>query len=333
MLRETQRLDGDTEPEFKHAPELQSFDDGFVPSSTPRTLTRLHRQNTPKTLPPGLTTIANALPTEVALAAYDFTVSANEPWGTYLRLCGEEGGELQLSSLGAEPEVEALAKRVLQSFWRHSASRYLRSDLGEIHGFSVWAVIGGVGCQTAYHVDYAEMYRRRTNILRPPMHAATIQVSPVAPEDIEGGTFGAHLDGLKHYARHGYKNRLSPAGGNNGAPTADWGVCERWQYVPYRFNQATLSDGELPHAADKVLRWPPHLRRVVIGINSMGAQEGIVEARVPQHSRAFNRMLREQKLKAMVAQNPQLLAMAAAKLQAKTNAKAEERVRCMICHG
>jgi hypothetical protein len=65
----------------------------------------------------------------------------------------------------------------------------------------------------------------------------------------------------------------------------------------------------------------------------MGAQEGIVEARVPQHSRAFKRMLREQKLKAMVAQNPQLLAMAAAKLQAKTNAKAEERVRCMICHG
>lgn len=48
-----------------------------------------------------------------------------------------------------------------------------------------------------------------------------------------------------------------------------------------------------------------------------GTHEGIVEA----NSRAFERMLEEQKLKAMVAQNPQLLAVAA-KLQAKANAKA-----------
>ena len=79
------------------------------------------------------------------MSAYEFTVAKNEPWGAYLRLRGEQGGELQLSCPGAEPEVEALAQRVLQSFWRTSAARYLRADLADVHGFSVWAVVGGVG--------------------------------------------------------------------------------------------------------------------------------------------------------------------------------------------
>ena len=54
-------------------------------------------------------------------------------------------------------------------------------------------------------------------------------------------------------------------------------------------NQATISNGELPHAADTVTAWPSHLRRVVIGINSMGHVEGPSECALPQHSKAFKR--------------------------------------------
>ena len=51
-------------------------------------------------------------------------------------------------------------------------------DLEHVHGFSVWAVVGDVGFKTAYHLDYAEVFRHRTNVIRPPLHAATLQVGP-----------------------------------------------------------------------------------------------------------------------------------------------------------
>ena len=182
----------------------------------------------------------------------------------------------------------------LRSLFARGAGELLRDDLEHVHGFSVWAVIGGVGFETAYHVDYAEMYRRETNVIRPPVHALTLQVSPL-PEGLEpgavvGGTFGAHVDGLEHYRRTGYKTRKCPVTEGD-TPTADWGSDAGWQFAPYRFNQATICSGELPHAADKVKAWPTDLQRVVIGINSMGHLEGPIEMRVPQHSKAFKRAL------------------------------------------
>ena len=62
-------------------------------------------------------------------------------------------------------------------------------------------------------MDYAEVFRRRTNIVAPAIHAATLQVSPVAADggDVEGGTFGAHAGGLAHYRAPGYKTRARPA--------------------------------------------------------------------------------------------------------------------------
>ena len=105
--------------------------------------------------------------------------------------------------------------------------------LRHVHGFSVWAVCGGEGLQTDYHMDYAEVFRRRTNIVAPAIHAATLQVSPVAAGggDVEGGTFGAHAGGLAHYQAHGYKTRTRPA--PDGKPTQDWGDDGGWSYAPY----------------------------------------------------------------------------------------------------
>lgn len=205
------------------------------------------------------------------------------------------------------PQVEDLAERLLCDFWRSSAGKLLRADLSNVHGFGIWAVIGGVGLETAYHVDYAEMYRRRTNCIVPPLHAATLQVSPVAPDEIEGGTFAAHSDGLEHYQRHGYKCRRQPP--TEGLPTSDWGTSAGWTYAPYTFRQATLSNGELPHACDKVKRWPEGRRRVVIGINTFGRLEGPVELEVPQHSAEFRQSLKLELMLAKAGSKEQFVKM------------------------
>ena len=269
----------------------EPFEDGFQPHSCPRP-TLLLRQPQLHDLPPGLTVLPKAVSEATAREAYDFTVARardDAQWGTYLTLQGEDEatGELRLSLKGAEPEVEELARKLLQEFWRNAAP-YIRRDLCHVHGFGVWAVIGGVGLETSYHIDYAEIYRHQTNCIVPPLHAATIQVAPVEPEGVEGGTFGAHRDGLEHYRRHGYKGRYDDDDNDDDdKPTSDWGTSEGWMYAPYTFRQATLHSGELPHACDRVKRWPEGMRRVVIGINSFGMIEGPTELATPQHSHAF----------------------------------------------
>ena len=281
----------------------EPFDDGFVPSTCLKP-TRLLRQPAPRQLPPGMTVIADALVPELARETYEFTSALGEPWGTYFTLEGETSpGELSVNRVGAEPAVESLAERVLKSFWKRSAAALLRDDLKHVHGFGIWAVVGGVGFTTAYHLDYAEVYRRQTNVIRPPMHAATLQVSPLPPGSaVAGGTFGAHLDGLEHYRAHGYKTRRAQQQPREGQPTSDWGECDRWQYAPYRFNQATLCSGEYPHAADTVREWPPDLRRVVVGINTFGHVEGPSEAALPQHSKSFKRHVKLQQLEKMLVE-------------------------------
>ena len=160
--------------------EATPFDDGFQPSGTKRPTTLL-RQPRPATLPPGLTVLPEAVSKEVALRAYEYTSSLPEEerqWGTYLRLdSGEDAaGQLRLETRGEEPEVEALAMALLHDFWKAAAAKWLRADLRHVHGFSVWAVCGGVGMETSYHVDYAEVYRRSTNCIMPiPWCAVTWQ--------------------------------------------------------------------------------------------------------------------------------------------------------------
>ena len=244
----------------------EAFDDGFESpvSSQP---CRLYRQPVPRLLPPGLTVLQDAVSEEAALAAYHFTCrEGGRRWGTYFTLEGEgsaDAGELPLRQRGVEPEVESMAKQLLADFWRSGAGELMQPDLAHVHGFSVWAVVGGVGMETKYHVDYAEIYRRRTNCVVPPLHSITIQVSPVQSEQVEGGTFGAHIEGLAHYSKHGYKCRRRPTEPGTDAPTDDWEKDPGWQYAPYKFRQATLSSGELMHAtqrADSTPTLPPRVR-------------------------------------------------------------------------
>ena len=221
--------------------DLEPFDDGFIPSTCAGKPTRLLRQPAfpLARLPPGLTVLPEAVSDAAARAVYEFTAARSEPWGTYLRLAADGGaaedggGALRLEAKGAEPEVEALARAILQDLWAGAAGALLRPDLRHVHGFSVWAVCGGEGLQTDYHMDYAEVFRRRTNIVAPAIHAATLQVSPVAAGggDVAGGTFGAHAGGLAHYQAHGYKTRTRPA--PDGKPTQDWGDDGGWSYAPY----------------------------------------------------------------------------------------------------
>merc|ERR1712224_1123775 len=82
-------------------------------------------------------------------------------------------------------------------------------------------------------------------------------------------------------------NAMEEEGKQPRNPTSDWQIDPGWTYAPYKFRQGTLSSGELPHACDKVRRWPEGMSRVVVGINSMGFTEGPSENRCPQHSLEF----------------------------------------------
>ena len=204
--------------ELEHAlSSAEAYDDGFAPRSCP-TAGRLLRQPASPTLPAGMTVMQGAVDPALALEAYEYTAALGQPWGTYLTSNGESApGELELRPIGAEPEVESLAARLLASFWRRGAAQLCGADLEHVHGFSVWAVVGDVGFKTAYHLDYAEVFRHpnpnpdpnphpspspspspgpgsgpspsptpdqvfrhRTNVIRPPLHAATLQV-PLKP--------------------------------------------------------------------------------------------------------------------------------------------------------
>ena len=146
--------------ELEHAlSSAEAYDDGFAPRSCP-TAGRLLRQPASPTLPAGMTVMQGAVDPALALEAYEYTAALGQPWGTYLTSNGESApGELELRPIGAEPEVESLAARLLASFWRRGAAQLCGADLEHVHGFSVWAVVGDVGFKTAYHLDYAEVFR------------------------------------------------------------------------------------------------------------------------------------------------------------------------------
>ncbi len=312
--------------------QLEPFDDGFAPSTCEGEPARLLRQPPLALMPPHLLVLRDAIGEEEALDVFRFTTARAEPWGTYFKLDGEaDDGSLRLTPRGLEPEVERVAELALQSFWRSGEpARLMRPDLRHVHGIGVWAVSGGVGDQTTYHLDYAEVFRRRTNIVAPALHAATLQVSPVDPSAVDGGTFGAHSGGLHHYQSHGWGTRKRPE--HDGRPTDDWGDDAGWSYAPYAFRQATLGSGTLPHAASRVAAWPECVRRVVVGINTMGRTEGPYEFEVPQHSEAFRKMLKLEMLCQKVdkvALAKMLLKKRREKLaQAKSNSKAARDGAC-----
>lgn len=116
-------------------------------------------------------------------------------------------------------------------------------DMSFVHGVALWGLRATVGSQVPYHLDYAEQIRYTTNIIIPPILAGTLQCT--RPK-VEGGTFKLSMEGISHYERHGYKCKLLPlltANSDDGDGMDDDGIVN----IPYKYNQVTLHDGDLPH--------------------------------------------------------------------------------------
>jgi hypothetical protein len=150
-----------------------------------------------------------------------------------------------------------------------------------------------------YHIDYAEWHRKQTNVICPPLFAITIQVSPLSEGQMEGGDYAANRNGLKHYSKYGFKSCHVPI--PDGVPIADWDEPDSgWVKVPYAFNRAVMHPGEWPHLATRVRSLPRGVQRVVIGINPFPAYVGPLEMVAPQHSDAFRKQLKMDKLRALI---------------------------------
>lgn len=284
-----------------YEPKPQPYDDGFSSpgNSQPTVLVRPPAVH----VPGGLAVIDGALEPELARRAYAYTVQRKESWGTYVLLEGaaEGAGAAPELKAGGELEDDVLGLEVVRSFLAREGGRLLAPAMGAgwVHGFEVWAVKGPEGHQVSYHIDYAEWHRKQTNELCPPLLAITLQLSPFEEGEMGGGEYGANENGLAHYDRCGYKCvRLPPP---NGVPSADWDdPAAGWRKVPYRFNRATVHPGEWAHAATRVTRLPRGEQRVVVGINPFTHYVGPHEMVAPQHSEAFRRQLKMDKLRAAI---------------------------------
>jgi hypothetical protein len=268
--------------------------------------------------------VDDALPAVLADEVYRFSVErrSGRSWGSYVMLAdaaandaaddansaageAEEAEEAEEDEEDEEDEAaaHALARRMVRAVWLgggEQAEQLLRHELPRVHGFAVWTNCGCVGEECAYHLDYAELHRRRTGRLHPPLLASTIHVSPLhqraegegdrgeepRADTMEGGTFGVHTGGLEHYARFGHHGVLARA--TPGALEADW-ADEAWVKVDYRARRAILFDGALPHRATTTRSMPPGLRRVVVGINVFDSSVGEEVSRSPVHSAAYRR--------------------------------------------
>ncbi len=234
-----------------------------------------------------------ALPEELARDAYDFSLSLGRAWGDYVSLSELEAADDGAAGGGSsacndDATLHSLAARVVRAVWLAeggAAAELLGPERHRVHGFAIWANSGCVGEECAYHLDYAELHRRRSHRLHPPLLASTVHVSPFADEEMVGGVFGVNRGGLDHYRRFGHHGVLARA--EPDALERDWEEDARWVKIGYRFRRAILFDGSLPHRATATQALPPGARRVVIGINVFDTAVGPVAARAPVHSAAY----------------------------------------------
>jgi hypothetical protein len=182
-----------------------------------------------------------------------------------------------------------------------------RDFITQAHGVAVWALSSRPGCSVQYHIDYAELLRYEYNVTVPPLWAGTAQCSPLNDHNknnMEGGEFCVNLDGLQHYAEHGYKGAISqdsmggwrsPATSNNtisgGAPHID--SSNKWITIPYALNRGIVHNGDLPHLSAPVkLINDDHVSRVIVGFNVFGHDVGSLVQMAPEHSKPFRRKVK-----------------------------------------
>jgi len=223
-----------------------------------------------------------------------------------------------------------LAAAAVHAFFREKCAHEIASDWEEhVHGVSVWVIASGVGDSVRYHIDYAEMLRFQTNVMYPPMYGATLHLTPTS--EMEGGAFYANKEGLDHYREFGYKcplekfagdldptdddgfdergsdrcagdnktiesssnnNNDGNGNGNGNGNNAPRGNSSNWIQIPYKYNQGTLCDGDLPHFSAPVRSIPDGLRRVIVGFNVCNHEVGPIAEAYPEHSARFNRFVK-----------------------------------------
>jgi hypothetical protein len=146
-------------------------------------------------------------------------------------------------------------------------------------------------------VMWCGVSRYETGVIQPPVYAGTFHVSPFRQTDMHGGDFAANMDGLSHYAKHGYKGKLtgSADGVVDELKECLHGGPGNWNIVKYKHNRGIMHDGDFPHLStpvDSIAADSPAQRRVILGLNCFPASVGECCLRAPEHSQAFNRTVK-----------------------------------------
>ena len=184
------------------------FEDGQKPGSTEEP-TRLVIDTT-KASAKFLSIFDDLLPPHWCHRIYEYSLKKGSPWGVYVPtsdIIDTSNDPEVLWQTDPERSIGLVATREL-IFTRGKG--FIANDLHKIAGTAIWCLSSGVTNNVEYHVDYAELYRYETNVIYPPLYAATCHLSPFQEGDMVGGDFQVNLGGLDHYMRFGYKGRLRP---------------------------------------------------------------------------------------------------------------------------
>jgi hypothetical protein len=207
-------------------------------------------------------------------------------------------GSIAENSEHAEPAIDFNDSEDFPTVNTNTPTLFDESDLSQAHGVAIWALAADEGSRVPYHLDYAEQIRYESNIIVPPAMAGVLQCTSAA---VEGGEYCAHLDGLEHYEKHGYKGAKidQKEGSADASSTSVLPVDEDpgWVKVPYKYNRMIWQSGHLPHLSTTVERIESELgsrmtgrpKRVIVGFNVFLHDVGPTVQQAPEHSAAFRR--------------------------------------------
>ena len=276
--------------------KIIDWDDGFVPSGCNGAKGKMVIDQ-PRSKPDLVAIRENIVPESLAQNLYASAVEAGV-WGEYVSL--EEMDALLVPDENGKETTHCrrrLAAQAVHSFFRESFADLVCEDWEEnktVHGVSVWVIASGVGNSVQYHIDYAEMFRFQTNTIYPPMYGGTLHLTNST--EMEGGGFYVHRDGLEHYRRYKYKCPLEKLGWDGEGIIESTNASVRsdcnWVEVPYKYNQGTLCDGDLPHFSAPVRSIGDNLKRVIVGFNVCNHEIGPIVQEFPEHSAKFNRFVK-----------------------------------------
>lgn len=268
------------------------WDDGHKPAGAPDAPTMMTILESERSASKMLSIFDEVLPPALARSFYDHTIDNDgNPWGTYVTLdesAASDDSQCTPEALGrmsTEETQRSIAMCAVKHLFIKRAGPLLERDYHKIHGVAVWSLSAGIGSQVRYHIDYAELYRYKTNVICPPLYAGTMHLTPVEDGEMIGGDFFANIQGLDHYRKTGYKCKLAPS---TDGVLEDLAQGSDWLKVPFRFNRAIVHDGDFPHLSTTIQDMPTRLKRVILGFNLFTHDVGPDTAIAPEHSPKFN---------------------------------------------